>query len=199
VSNRFELPTLEPLRPVAPEPVLSEADELGEREAQRAAARSEGYAEGHAQGLAEARMQAQKAVMMLEAAVAEMTASRDALCDAVEPAAVSLALAGAEQVVGAALGVNPELIEHAARGALRRLVERDHVTVLVNPDDLDHMRTFAADLADQLGGIDQLDVQAERRIASGGVVVQTPVGDVDARLDTRMAELGSVVREALAR
>jgi flagellar biosynthesis/type III secretory pathway protein FliH len=179
--------------------MLRAEDELAERESQRAAARAEGYAEGRAEGLAEARMEAQKAVLMLEAAVAEMTARRDALCDAVEPAAISLALAGAEQVVGAALDVRPELIEHAARGALRRLVDRDHVTVLVNPDDLDHMRTFAADLADQLGGIGSLDVQAERRIANGGVVVQTPVGDVDARLDTRLAELGSVVREALAR
>ena len=197
--SRFELPALEPLTPVAREPMLTAVDEQAERDAQRAQARAEGYAEGQSQGLLEARAQLAAAIAAVEAAAAELTARRDALCDAVEPAAVSLALAGAEQVVGAALAVQPELIEHAARGALRRLVERDHVVVLVNPDDLDHMRVFASDLADQLGGIDSLDVQAERRVAPGGVIVQTPVGDVDARLDTRLAELGSIVREALAR
>ncbi|MDO9357036.1 MAG: FliH/SctL family protein [Solirubrobacteraceae bacterium] len=198
MSNRFELPTLEPLRPAEPMPVLSEMEETAAREAQRAAARTEGYAEGHAQGLAEARAQYTASITALQAAVAELTLRRDALCDAVEPAAVSLALAGAEQIVGAALGVKPELIENAARGAMRRLVQRDHVTVLVNPSDLEHMREFAQDLADQLGGIEQLDVQAERRVASGGVIVQTPTGDVDARLDTRMAQLGEVVRDALS-
>lgn len=197
--SRFELPTLEPLIPVVREPLLTEVDEHAEREAQRAQARSEGYAEGQAQGLAEAHTRLAAAVAAVEAAAAELTARRDALCDAVEPAAVSLALAGAEQVVGAALDVNPELIENAARGALRRLVERDHVVVLVNPSDLEHMRVYATDLADRLGGVASLDVQAERRVASGGVIVQTPVGDVDARLDTRLAQLGAVVREALAR
>lgn len=199
MSNRFELPTLEPLHAVEPTPMLSDMEETAARDAQRAAARAEGYAEGLAQGLAEARAQHSAAVMAVQSAAAELTLRRDALCDAVEPAAVSLALAGAEQIVGAALEIKPELIENAARGALRRLVERDHVTVLVNPSDLEHMRVFAQDLADQLGGIAQLDVQAERRIASGGVIVQTPVGDVDARLDTRLAQLGDVVREALAR
>ena len=43
-----------------------------------------------------------------------------------------------------------------------------------------------------------LDVQAERRVTPGSVIVQTPTGDVDARLDTRLAQLGDVVREALA-
>ncbi len=199
MSTRFELPTLEPLRALVPEPVLSPMQEQAERDAQRAVARQEGYAEGHAQGLLEARELCASAVAAFEAAAAEMHARRDALCDAVEPAAISLALAGAEQVVGAALEINPELIQNAARGALRRLVERDHVTVLVNPSDLEHMRVYAQDLADQLGGIEQLDVQAERRVASGGVIVQTPVGDVDARLDTRLAQLGDVVREALTR
>lgn len=200
MSARFELPVLA-ARPRAEagsgwddragEPVV---DEAAEREQLRADARDEGYAAG----LAEAQALMASAVAALEAAVAELTARRDALCDAVEPAAISLALAGAEQVVGAALEVSPELLGHAARGALRRLVDRDHVTVLVHPDDLDFMRRFASEIIDQLGGIDALDVQAERRVAPGGVIVQTPRGDIDARLDTRLAELGSVVRAALA-
>lgn len=199
MTSRFELPQLEPLQPIQPVAMLSDHEELAAREAQRAAARAEGYAEGQAQGLAEVRAQLSAAVLAVEQAAAELTLRRDALCDAVEPAAISLALAGAEQVVGAALDIKPELIENAARGALRRLVDRDRVTVLVNPSDLEHMRVFAQDLADQLGGIEQLDVQAERRVASGGVIVQTPTGDVDARLDTRLSQLGDVVREALAR
>lgn len=198
MSAAFRLPALEPLRPVVQAPPPSPLDEQAEREALREAARAQGYADGMAQAQAEVKAQLATAVAAVEAAAAELTARRDALCDAVEPAAVSLALAGAEQVVGAALAVKPELIEHAARGALRRLVERDHVIVLVNPKDLDHMRVFASELVDQLGGIDALDVQAERRVTPGSVIVQTPRGDVDARLDTRLAQLGDVVRDALA-
>jgi flagellar assembly protein FliH len=160
-------------------------------------AQQEGYDAGFAQGIAEGRAELAGAVAALQAAAAELTARRDALCDVVEPAAISLALAGAEQIVGAALEIRPELVLETTRGALRRLVDRDRVTILVHPDDLERTRTQAADLAEELGGIGVLDVQAERRIAPGGVIVQTPEGDVDARLDTRLARLGEVVREAL--
>lgn len=195
MSRAFQLPSLEPLRPVA---APTQADLQAELEHAREQGRAEGYAIGMAQARAEAEAQFAEALATLQAAAAEMVSKRDALCDAVEPAAVSLALAGAEQVIGAALGVQPDLIQHAARGALRRLIERDHVVMLVNPVNLDQMRDLAPELVAELGGIESLDVQAERRVTPGSVIVQTPVGDVDARLDTRLAQLGDVVREALA-
>jgi flagellar assembly protein FliH len=192
--SAFQLPTLQPTFSSAPP---SAADEHAMLEQRMQQGQAEGYAVGHAEGLAQGRAELEAATRALQQAAAELTARRDALCDAVEPAAISLALAGAEQVVGAALAVQPDLILEAARGALRRLVERDHVTVLVNPDDLDRVRLHAPELVEELGGIGALDVQVERRIAPGGVIVQTPEGDVDARLDTRFARLGDVVRDAL--
>ncbi|MDQ8045211.1 MAG: FliH/SctL family protein [Patulibacter sp.] len=196
MSNRFQLPTLEPLRPVE---TLSPENERALQDRERAAARAEGYAEGKAEAQAEVYEAMANAVAALQHAAVELSERRDALCAAVEPAAISLALQGAEQVVGAALEVQPDLIQHAARGALRRLVDREKVTILVNPDDLETMREVSVELAEQLGGIESLEVQAERRVAPGGVIVQTPVGDVDARVDTRLAQLGDVVRDALAR
>jgi flagellar assembly protein FliH len=196
VSQAFQLPTLEPLRPVAP---MSAADAQADLAHARAAAIQEGYDAGMAQAQAEVKAQFASALAAMQSAASEMVSQRDALCDAVEPAAVSLALAGAEQIVGAALEIKPELVENAARGALRRLIERDHVIMLVNPADLDHMRGLVPEMIEQLGGIESLDVQAERRVTPGSVIVQTPKGDVDARLDTRMAQLGDVVRECLAR
>lgn len=192
--SAFQLPALQPTFASAPP---SAADEQAMLEQRMQQGQAEGYALGHAEGLAQGRAELQAAAHALQQAAAELTARRDALCDVVEPAAISLALAGAEQIVGAALAVQPDLVLEAARGALRRLVERDHVTVLVNPDDLDRVRLHAPDLVEELGGIGALEVQVERRIAPGGVIVQTPEGDVDARLDTRFARLGDLVRDAL--
>lgn len=192
--SAFQLPALQPTFTSAPP---SAADEQAMLEQRMQQGQAEGYALGHAEGLAQGRAELEAAAHALQQAAAELTARRDALCEVVEPAAISLALAGAEQIVGAALAVQPDLILEAARGALRRLVERDHVTILVNPDDLERVRLHAPDLVEELGGIGALEVQVERRIAPGGVIVQTPEGDVDARLDTRFARLGDVVRDAL--
>jgi flagellar assembly protein FliH len=195
MSPAYALPNLQAPPPEPePDPLPTPDEERAIVEALREQARAEAYAAG----LVEGRAELQSAIASLQAAVADLEHRRDALCVAVEPVAYALALSGAEQIVGAALDVRPELILEAARGALRRIVDRDRVTILVNPDDLDRMRSHAADLAEELGGIGSLDVQAERRIAPGGVIVQTPDGDVDARVDTRIERLGDVVREALA-
>lgn len=192
--SAFELPTLQPTVDFTR---MAPADEQAMYEARMAQGMAEGHAAGLQQGIAQGRAELAGAIDALKAAAAELTARRDALCEVVEPAAISLALAGAEQVVGAALSVKPELVLETTRGALRRLVERDRITILTNPDDLECLRAAAPQLVDELGGIGALDVQAERRIAPGGVIVQTPEGDVDARLDTRLAKLGDVVRDAL--
>ena len=56
----------------------------------------------------------------------------------------------------------------AVRGALRGIVERERVTVLVNPEDLEIVRDAMDDLRASLGGIEHCVVQAERRVGRGG-------------------------------
>ena len=97
-----------------------------------------------------------------------------------ERRAVELGLALAGKVVGGALSVQPELVIESVTGALRGIVERERVTVLVNPDDLEIVREAMDGLRASLGGIDHCVVEAERRVGRGGCIVRTPVGDVDA-------------------
>ncbi len=73
------------------------------------------------------------------------------------------------------------------RGALRGIVERERVTVLVHPEDLELVRDAMDGMRATLGGIEHCEVQAERRVSRGGAVVRTPDGDVDARVETKLA------------
>ena len=84
----------------------------------------------------------------------------------------------------------------AVRGALRGMVERERVTVLVHPDDLGLVREAMTEMRAGLGGIEHCEVQAERRVARGGAVVRTPEGEIDARLDTKLARAREAVEPA---
>jgi flagellar assembly protein FliH len=114
------------------------------------------------------------------------------------PTPVDLALRIAEQAVGAAITADPELVVEAVRGALRRLVERDRVLILVNPDDLELVRDHVARLVGELGGIEHCEVQAERRVRPGGAIVRTSEGEVDATLETKLARAREVLEHELA-
>jgi flagellar assembly protein FliH len=155
------------------------------------------HAEGFAAGLDEARGRLGPAATALADALREVQAERDRAADRVEAAAVTLGLAVAEQALQAALAVQPERVVDAVRGALRRLAERDRVTVLVHPDDLELIREAVPALVGELGGMGHCEVQAERRLARGGAMVRTTEGEVDATVATKLARAGEAISEAL--
>lgn len=162
------------------------------------AVREQAFEEGFAAGVAQAQSQLDGPASALAAAADQLQALRTDAAASVEADAVDLALRIAEQVVGAAIAADPELVVEAVRGALRRLVERDRVLILVNPDDLELVRDHVARLVGELGGIEHCEVQAERRVRPGGAIVRTSEGEVDATLETKLARAREVLEHELA-
>ena len=162
------------------------------------AVREQAFEEGFAAGIAQAQSQLDGPASALAAAADQLQALRTDAAASVEADAVDLALRIAEQAVGAAIAADPELVVEAVRGALRRLVERDRVLILVNPDDLELVRDHVARLVSELGGIEHCEVQAERRVRPGGAIVRTTEGEVDATLETKLARAREVLEHELA-
>jgi flagellar biosynthesis/type III secretory pathway protein FliH len=185
---------------VAADPALAAADAadvLASAHAEADAIRALAHAEGLAAGREAALAELQPAAAALEEGARLLAEESAATAERLELAAVELGLLLAEKIVGAAVAADPELIVEAVRGALRGLVERERVTVLVHPDDLELVRGAMGGLVATLGGIEHAEVQAERRVARGGAVVRTPDGDVDARLETKLQRARDVVEAEL--
>ncbi|MCW3008862.1 MAG: hypothetical protein JWP17_3488 [Solirubrobacterales bacterium] len=173
----------------------TEADEIRRQAFEQGL--QEGLQEGQRMGREEALAHVEPASAALREATSQLQTTIDQLAEQMETAAIDLALRIADQALGAALEVNPERVLDATRGALRRLVERGRVLVLVNPDDLELVRAGIADVVGELGGIDHCEVQAERRVARGGAIVQTEEGEVDATLQTKLARAREAIEHEL--
>jgi flagellar assembly protein FliH len=201
-ATEFDFAPLEPAAPVAVVAHDAPAETAGvlasahaEADAIRALAHAEGLAAGREQALAELA----PAATALEQAARALRTEAAVAAERLEAQAVDLALFLAEKIVGAAIAAAPELVVEAVRGSLRGLVERERVTVLVHPDDLELVRGAMGGVVATLGGIEHFEVQAERRVARGGAVVRTPDGDVDARLDVKLQRAREVVDAALGK
>jgi flagellar assembly protein FliH len=155
-------------------------------------------AAGYAAGLDEATTACASAIAALEAAVADVYALRAETAAQVERQAVELALKIAEQIVHVAIAADHDLVLGAVRGALRRLVERERVIVLVNPDDLEVVRETSGTLLAELGGMEHLEVQSDRRVPQGGAIVRTAEGEVDATIDTKLQRAREVLERELS-
>ncbi len=193
----FEFAPLEPLAP-APAEALPPKAPYAEPAVDLDALRAEGFNDGYAAGAADARAAFEPAAAALQAAAAQLQLLRGDVAERSERAAVELALAIAEKVLQGAVAVEPERVVDAVRGALRRLVERDRVLVLVHPEDLEVVREHAPDLVTELGGIEHCGVEADRRVGRGGAIVRTAEGEVDATLETKLDRAREVVESELA-
>jgi flagellar assembly protein FliH len=208
VSDSFAQPyVLEPLQAASPAApavgdLLAVVDATrAEADAIREQARAEGLAQGRAEGAAvaleEGRARTAPAVEALAAAVEALVATRAEAADRVEERAVALAFELAEKIVGGAVAAQPERVLDSVRGALRCLVERERIQVLVHPDDLGLVRESMGEMAAELGGIEHVEVMEERRLARGGALVRTADAEIDAAVRTKLDRAREVVMAEL--
>jgi flagellar assembly protein FliH len=195
----FDFEALQPpVAVVQPEDAADRVMEaLAEARAEADDIRTAARAEGHAAGHHEATAAVGPALAALAEAVAGVRAEQAETAERLERRAVELALTLAEKILAGTLAVEPERVVESVRGALRGVVERERVTVLVHPDDLELVRDAMDGLRASLGGIEHCEVQAERRVARGGCIVRTQEGDLDARVATKLERAREVVEAAL--
>jgi flagellar assembly protein FliH len=192
LPETFEFDALE-----APPHLVVEAGTAEERlRALAAEARLRAREEGLAEGLAEARALVELALEAVAEAERQIRAREEEFLRAAERSAVELALAIAEKVVGGTVSARPETVLDVVGGALLRTSARHRLVIEVNPEDLELVSGSAEGLAARLGGVQRLDVVAERRIERGGCIVRTEEGEIDARIGSQLERLGELMTEA---
>lgn len=172
--------------------VHREADQIRER------AQASGRAEGYAAGLAEAREQAAPALAALRELGAEFAALREQVISELEQDSLAMAFELCEHILAGAVQVQPERVLDVARHALRHISDRRQVTLVVNPDDLALLNDAAVALQSELGGIEHLAVQSDRRVGRGGAIARTEAGEIDAGLRVQLSRARELVAEDLA-
>jgi type III secretion protein L len=145
----------------------------------RAEARRTGMAVGRAEAAAE------MTTMLVEA-----RAEVERLRAAAVPAARMLAVRMAERIVGRAVELDPSTLADIAASALDAARVREGVVLLrVHPDDRDALETARPALAARLAAAVELRLVADPAVSRMGCIVETPVGRLDARLETQLQAL----------
>ncbi len=173
--------------------VRAEAEQI------RAQAWAAGEAEGRAAGLAAARTDAGPAVAALTASLEAIEQLKAQMIAELEQDAVEMAMRLAEQIIAGVLSVEPERVLDVGRNALRHLSDRRRVTLVVNPEDLELVSECVDQLQSELGGIEHLGVQSDRRIGRGGAIARTDSGEIDSGIDAQLSRAREIVAAALAR
>lgn len=170
---------------------------LNEAQIAHQAALEQARQQGYAEGFAAADQECADLVKVAQTIAERVALEREELLEQSEGEIVQLALEIAHKLVGAAVQADPELVVEVCRGAMRKAFQRETLTVLANPDDLEMLRTAGPQMADAMGGIEKLDFVAERRLPRGNVIVRTPAGEIDATFASKADKIEQGLLEVL--
>lgn len=164
----------------APPPSAQHLEDLEAEAAREGHAR--GYADGYAQGASAARAEVQR----LKALVRHMAAPVADLDAKTEQALVALMLELARRLVQQELSADPSKMLGIVRDAIAHLAQpARNLRIRLNPDDArvvaEHLEAESAE--------EKWQVVADRQLMQGDCVVESDTARVDARLDTRQAQL----------
>jgi flagellar assembly protein FliH len=189
--------SLHAAEPAATAPPASAADEA-EHQAQLAAARSAGYQDGYRDGLVALDSFKQSFASQMAAQIGQLVANFDAQLAALEqPMAQAIAESAvrlARGVVRAELRAHPAAVAEVAQQAVNAvLLSARHIRVLVHPEDLPLVAAGAAEALKARGA----RLIAQPDLERGGCLVDSDLGQIDARIETRWLQAASMLGSEL--
>jgi len=168
-------------------------DDAGARAEQIAEnARRAAHEAGHAAGTQAAEREMSELLATMRNLIEMARAERHKIIESAEPELVKLAMGIAERVLHQQIALDRNVVVEMAKVAISRLIDRDSVTVRVNPADLERMREHREDVL-AMGDVKNVRIIEDQRVDRGGVVVETDAGSVDARVHTQLAEVKKVL------
>ena len=143
----------------------------------------QGFAEGQQVGLKSGAQKVDPAINSLYQALVQLQNIRHEIHQEIEKEVVQLALAIAKKVVCHEAKTSRETIVCVAREALRRVENPAKIKIKLNPQDLQMINDTKSQLSQFLHNVDNIRFEAADSIQSGGCLIETDTGDIDARIE----------------
>jgi flagellar assembly protein FliH len=177
----------------------AEADQLRIEAEQQG--RSEGLAAGHEEGLRDqqraidqaaekqATVRLEAALPAIQSAVDALNTERNRWLTTWQNTAIQLSVAIAEKLMHTELVQRPELAQESIREALELAAGNPQIKLRLNPGDASHLGPWCDEIVKSVSPAGTAEIVADPNITTGGCVVETKHGKIDARIETKLARI----------
>ena len=174
--------------------VQQEAEEIKQE------AFKEGYENGLKKANEEIEADRQLAIQQSKEMIEEARQTKLEIMNSSESDMVRLAMAVAKKVIAGELITNPNVIINVLREALGFLDSAENIKVYVNQRDMDRiLEVMKTERFPDIGNSDlNIELKPDNRISTGGCVLESETGSVDARYETRVENINKAIQEVTA-
>ena len=145
-----------------------------------------GFLEGKKVGLEAGTQKVDPVINSLNQALEQLENIRQEIHQEVENEVAQLALAIAKKIVCHEVKTTRETIVCVAREALSQIENPGKIKLKLNPADLQFIEETKSQLSRYLHDVENIRFEAEESIQSGGCLIETDMGDIDARLEKQL-------------
>ena len=156
-----------------------------------------GSEEGERAGFERASKKMEPLLVSLQEALLQLKNLRAETYHQIEKEVVELALAIARKVVCREIKMDREVVVCVAREALARVEDPGKIKIKMNPEDLNFLNETRHKLSDLIGNLDSVSLEAEENIQSGGCIIETNLGEIDALIENQIQAVEESFRDAI--
>ena len=157
-------------------------------------ARKLGYEQGHKAGLDKGLDEARKVLRQFERAIDDAVNQRIALLEEAKQQVLELVVKISRKVTFDGLQVDQDATLTMIEGVINQLVDRSRLRIKVHPDHLPLMEQNMNRFLSSSTSIKDLTFEADPRVRVGGCFIETPTGDIDARLTSQFDVIDNTLR-----
>lgn len=155
-----------------------------------------GYDAGREVGFKKGQGEVRRLIDRLGTIVGKAIDIREDIIQASEKQMVEMILIIARKVIKDEIVERKEIVLNNIREALKRIKDRDRVDIRVNFSDLEITTAHKDELIKLMESLRKVNIYEDSRVDRGGVIIETDVGAIDARISTQLKEIEEAIRNA---
>ncbi len=157
-------------------------------------AREEGYRQGHEAGLHKGAEEASKILKEFDRAIRDTIEQREALFNESRDQVLDLVTQISRKVTFGAVEIDPDVTLEIINGVINTLIDRSRLKIKVNPNHLPIVEQNINRFLKGSTSIKEITVEPDPRVNYGGCFIETPTGDIDARLESQFEVIDEVLK-----
>lgn len=155
-----------------------------------------GYNAGREIGYREGQGEVRRLIDRLGTILGNAIDVREQIVKESEKLMVEMILMIARKVIKDEIIERKEVVLNNIREALARIKERDRIDIRVNFADLELTTAHKDEIVKMMESLRKVNIFEDSRVDRGGVIIETDVGAIDARISTQLKEIETAIRDA---
>ena len=172
-----------------------EADARAAFEADRKEAEEQGRSAGREAGFAEGKAEVDRLIHRTQTVLERAQSKRAEILEQTEQEIISLVLLIARKVIKVISENQRSVVISNVAQALKKVKGRGNILIRVNLADMKLSTAHVKDFISLVEGVKSIQVVEDSSVDSGGCIIETDFGEIDARIASQLAELEAKILE----